>query len=199
MAFRVQEFRAQMNYDGARPNLFRCELTFPLGNGSSGAAQQQFTFMARASQLPGDTIGVAPQFYFGRELKFAGNRTFAEWTVTVVNDEDYKTRDQFEKWMSGINSHVDNLRSENFIKGDNGYQADGYITAMGKRGDDIKAYKFVGLFPIDLSPMEMDWGANDSIQEYAVTFAYQWWEWADGQNGPTTDVLGNGAGLPPAP
>lgn len=200
MAFRVQEFRAQMNYDGARPNLFNCEIAFPLGLGGAGngAAQQQFTFMARASQIPGDTIGVAPQFYFGRELKFAGNRTFSEWTVTVVNDEDYKTRDTFEKWMSAMNSHVGNLRNENFIKGDGGYQADGYITAMGKAGPDIKAYKFIGLFPIDLSPMEMDWGANDTIQEYAVTFAYQWWEWADGQNGPTTDMLGNGGNTPGA-
>ena len=189
MAFRVQDFRSQMNYDGARPNLFQCSLTFPDGD---GATEQKFSFMARASQLPGNTIGVAPQFYFGRELKFAGNRTFAEWTVTVVNDEDYRTRDKFESWMSGINSHVGNRRQSNFIRGAPGYQADGYIEAFGKQGDVIKAYKFVGIFPIDLSPMEMDWGANDTIQEYTVTFAYQWWEWDDGRNGPTTDATGAG-------
>lgn len=189
MAFRVQEFRAQMNYDGARPNLFQCELTFP-GLASVSGAQQKFTFMARAAQLPGSTVNQVPQFYFGRELKFAGNRTFPEWTVTIVNDEDFTIRDAFEKWMSGLDSHVANLRDPAFEKGDNGYQQDGFITQFGKVGDVIKKIKFVGLFPIDLSPIELDWGANDTIEEYAVTFAYQWWEHADGQNGPTTDSVG---------
>lgn len=198
MTFRVQDFRSQLNQDGARPNLFRCEMVFPL-NLASGGAQTQFTFMARASQLPGDTIGVAPLFWMGREFKQAGNRTFAEWTITIVNDEDYQTRDAFEKWMSKMNSHVGNLRDPAFLKGDTGYQADGFITAMGKTGPDLKGYKFVGCFPIDLSPMEMDFGANDTIQEYAVTLAYQWWEWDYGQNGPTTDSSGSsgGAGLGP--
>ena len=30
MAFRVQDFRSQMVSDGARPNLFRCTLNFPV-------------------------------------------------------------------------------------------------------------------------------------------------------------------------
>jgi len=194
MAFRVQEFRSQMNYDGARPNLFKCDLTFPTSVTGGNAAQNKFSFMARAAQLPGSTVNQIPQFYFGRELKFAGNRQFTEWTVTVINDEDFVIRDAFEKWMSGLNSHVNNLRSPAFEKGDNGYQQDGYITQYSKTrtlGQDgvIKKYKFVGLFPIDISPIELDWGANDTIEEYAVTFAYQWWEYVDGLNGPTTDAV----------
>jgi hypothetical protein len=196
MPFRVQEFRAQMNYDGARPNLFHCEMTFPTLVGGSGA-QNKFTFMARAAQIPGSTVNQIPQFYFGRELKFSGNRTFPEWTVTVINDEDFLIRDAFEKWMSGMNSHVGNLRHPSFEKGDGGYQQDAYVTHHGKVGDIIKKYKFVGLFPIDVSPIELDWGANDSIEEYAVTFAYQWWEWADGSNGPTTDSVGSNGTLSP--
>lgn len=189
MAFRVQEFRAQMVYDGARPNLFQCDLTFPTLS-QAGGAQTKFTFFARAAQLPGDTVNQVPVYYFGRELKFAGNRTFADWTVTVINDEDFMIRDSFEKWMSGMNAHVANLRDPSFIRGDGGYQQDGFVTQFGKAGDVLRRWKFVGLFPIDISPIEVDWGANDTIEEYAVTFAYQWWEWADGTNGPTTDTVG---------
>lgn len=189
MAFKVQEFRAQMNYDGARPNLFQCDLTFPTLT-AGGVAQTQFSFMARAAQLPGSTVNQIPQFYFGRELKFAGNRQFTEWTVTIINDEDFTIRDAFEKWMSGMNSHSGNLRNPAFTKGDGGYQQDGYVTQFNKDGTPSKKYKFIGMFPIDLSPIELDWGANDTIEEYAVTFAYQWWEWAGGSNGPTTDTLG---------
>lgn len=189
MPFRVQDFRAQMNFDGARPNLFQCDLTFPT---LAGGAQQQFTFMCRAAQLPGDTVGQIPMYYFGRELKFSGNRVFPEWTVQIINDEDFQVRNAFEAWMSGLNSHVANLRAPSFIKGDGGYQQDGYVTQYGKTGDVIKEYKFVGLFPVDIGPIELDWGANDQIEEYAVTFAYQWWETVD-----TTDTVGNTGALSP--
>ena len=190
MAFRVQDFRAQMNFDGARPNLFQCELTFPTFTALASQAQPKYTFMARSGQLPGSTVNPVPVFYFGRELKFAGNRVFSDWTVTIINDEDFIIRDAFERWHSGMNSHVANLRAPEFEKGDGGYQQDGFITQYGKDGSEIKRYKFVGMFPIDISPIEMDWGSNDMIEEYAVTFAYQWWEHATGNNGPTTDTVG---------
>ena len=186
MAFRVQDFRSQMVFDGARPNLFQCNLTFPTLV-SGAAAAEKFTFMARAAQMPGSTVNQISQFYFGRELKFSGNRTFPEWTVTIINDEDFIIRDAFEKWMNGLNSHVGNLRNPAFQNA-SAYQQDAYVTQYGKNGSEIKKYKFVGLFPIDLSPIELDWGANDAIEEYAVTFSYQWWEWDFGTNGPTTDV-----------
>jgi hypothetical protein len=186
MAFNVNQFRSQLTGDGARPNLFECTLTFPVlassgGATSPGAIQdnvgltEKFTFMARAAQLPGSTVNQIPVNYFGRELKFSGNRTFPEWTVTIINDEDFKLRDAFEKWMHGLNSHVTNTRGISFANA-LGYQQDGLVTQYGKSGEIIKEYNFVGMFPIDVSPIELDWGANDTIEEYAVTFAYQWWE-----------------------
>jgi hypothetical protein len=131
--------------------------------------------MARAAQLPGSTVNQIPVNYFGRELKFSGNRTFPEWTVTIINDEDFRLRDAFEKWMHGLNSHVTNTRAAAFQNA-LGYQQDATVTQYGKNGQPIKIYDFVGMFPIDVSPIELDWGSNDTIEEYAVTFAYQWWE-----------------------
>lgn len=172
-SFNVQEFRSQMSRDGARPNLFNCELPF-LGN-LLPSAGVKFNFMCRAAQLPGSTVNQVPVNYFGRELKFAGNRTFTEWTVTIINDEDFVIRNSFELWMSRLNSHVSNLRNENYIS-PAAYQQDGLVTQFGKDDSILKVYKFIGMFPIDISPIELDWGANDTIEEYAVTFAYQWWE-----------------------
>ena len=57
-----------------------------------------------------------------------------------------------------------------------GYTADATVTQYGKNGDALKTYRFVGLFPIDIEPIGLDWGTNDSIEEYGITFAYQWWE-----------------------
>jgi hypothetical protein len=149
--------------------------------------------MCKAAQLPGSTVNQVPVFYFGRELKFSGNRTFPDFTVTIINDEDFEIRRGFERWMSGLNSHVGNLRTPAFIKGDNGYQQDGFLVQFGKTGDVIKEYRFVGMFPVDLGPIELDWGSNDQIEEYQVTFGYQWWESED-----TTDTVGTG-GVPESP
>jgi len=180
MAFSIQDFRAQMQYDGARPNLFECTMTFPTAVvANPNSVQEKFTFFARSAQIPGSQVNAIPVNYFGREVKFAGNRTFAEWTVTIINDEDFKVRNALELWMNGLNSHRFNLRNPNMVSSFD-YQQDGYVKQYGKTGDVLKAYKFIGLFPTDLAPMEMDWASNDQIEEYAVTFAYQWWETISG-------------------
>jgi hypothetical protein len=181
MAFNLTEFRAAMTGDGARPNLFNCQINFPVGVALSAVAGNNFRFMARAAQLPGATINQVPVMYFGRELKFAGNRIFQDWTVTIINDENFFIRKAFEDWMSAINEHVSNVRRPGFLNTAE-YTSTGYITQYGKEGatEKLKKYKFVGLFPVDITPIELDWGANDQIEEFAVTFAYQWWEDFDG-------------------
>ena len=90
MAFNVNDFRAQMTGDGARPNLFEVSMPFPAFS-APGNAQTKLTFMCKTAQLPGSTLGVVPVQYFGRELKFVGNRTFADWTITIINDEDFES------------------------------------------------------------------------------------------------------------
>ncbi len=57
-----------------------------------------------------------------------------------------------------------------------GYTVDGDVRQFGKKGDTIKRYKFVGLFPTDLTPIDVDWGSNDTIEEFSVSLSYQWWE-----------------------
>ena len=175
MAFNVAEFRANMIGDGARPNLFSVSLTFPTIALNSTAAGQKVTFMAKTAQLPGSTVGTVPVYYFGRELKFAGNRTFTDWTLTIINDEDFTIRNSIESWMNAMNSHASNLRNTGAASA-SGYTVDATVTQYGKTGGELKKYKFVGLFPVDLAPIDLDWGSNDAIEEYQTTFAYQWWQ-----------------------
>jgi hypothetical protein len=174
MAFNVNQFRSQLQSDGARPNLFEVSMPFPAFS-LPGNAQTKMTFMCKTAQLPGSTLGVVPVQYFGRELKFVGNRTFADWTVTIINDEDFSVRNAFERWMNGINSH--NLNVRNPIAGTPlGYSVDGQVTQFGKAGNTIKKYNFVGLFPTDITPIDVDWGSNDTIEEFSVTLTYQFWQ-----------------------
>ena len=174
MAFNVNEFRSQMIGDGARPNLFEVSMPFPVFS-APGNAQTKLTYMCKTTQIPGSTLGVVPVQYFGRELKFVGNRTFTDWTITIINDEDFVIRNAFERWMAGINSHNLNVRNPAALA-PLGYSVDGDVTQFGKNGNTLKKYKFIGLFPTDLTPIDVDWGSNDTIEEFTVTLAFQWWE-----------------------
>jgi T4-like virus tail tube protein gp19 len=175
MAFNVAEFRSQMTGDGARPNLFSVSLIFPSNVTGGAAAGQKVTFLAKAAQLPGSTIGTVPLYYFGRELKFAGNRTFADWTLQIINDEDFAIRNAIEGWMNTINSHAGNERDAGSARPSD-YSVDAQVTQYGKTGNVLKTYNFVGMYPLDLAPIDLDWGSNDTIEEFSVTFAYQYWE-----------------------
>lgn len=174
MAFNVASFRSNMIGDGARPNLFQVNLNFPAIASNGPLAGQKATFMAKAAQLPGSSVGTVPVYYFGRELKFAGNRTFPDWTLQIINDEDFIIRNSLESWMNSINSHQGNVRSAQ-ASNPSGYTVDAKVTQFGKTGDVLKEYSFIGLFPIDVAPIDLDWGSNDTIEEYSVTFAYQYW------------------------
>lgn len=172
MAFNVFEFRSQMQGDGARPNLFDVQLTFPTAI-NPGNANRKLTFMCKTASLPGSTIGHVPVFYFGRETKLAGNRTFPEWTLSILNDEDFSVRNAFEKWMNGINRHVSNVR-DLWAGNSLGYSTQAFVKQYSKTGDVLKQYTFEGIFPVDVSQIDLDWGANDTIEEYSVTLAYQY-------------------------
>jgi hypothetical protein len=165
MAFAIDGFRSQLTGGGARSNLFECEITNPFG----GA--EKFTFMAKAAQLPGDTLGVIEVPYFGRTMKIAGNRTFAEWTVTVINDEDFAVRNGMERWMAAINSHIANVQVLPTLT----QKTIGSVTQFSKDGQAIKTYRFMGIFPADISPIDVAWDSNDTIEEFTVTFQYDYW------------------------
>ena len=40
--------------------------------------------------------------YFVRVIKVPGNKTFENWSVTVINDEDVQLRNGFEKRIDGM-------------------------------------------------------------------------------------------------
>jgi hypothetical protein len=44
------------------------------------------------------------------------------------------------------------------------------------------------MFPIDISPIEVSWAANDQVEEFSVTFAFQYWTSDD--QGAVSSILG---------
>ena len=87
MAFNVNDFAGALTGGGARASLFQVQITNPI----NGVADAQVPFMVKAAQIPASTLGTVEVPYFGRQIKLAGNRTYAEWAPTIINDEDFAT------------------------------------------------------------------------------------------------------------
>ena len=187
MAFNVNQFRQQLIGDGARPNLFEVRMNVP-GYAKTNGVDRKISFMCNSAQLPGSTVGIAPTYYFGREVKVAGNRQYADWTINVINDEDFTVRNSMERWINGLSDPVANIRAASAGTVDNGYGADATVIQYGKKGNVLKTYTFVGMFPVDVSPIEVNWSANDQIEEFSITFAYQYWTSAE-NNSTAGNVL----------
>lgn len=188
MAFNIDSFRTALTGDGARPNLFDVQLAFPSFVTLGGLAGPKAQVQVRATQLPGSAIGTTPTFYFGREVKLAGNRTYADWTITVLNDEDFIIRNAFEQWLEGISSAQGNIRNPAASVIDGGYGTNSLATQYGKTGGIIKQYQIIGMFPVDISPIDVDWASNDSIEEYSVSLAFQYWLDPSLSGGPSVGI-----------
>jgi hypothetical protein len=184
MAFGPGQFRAALTGGGARPTLFEVTMAFPVA-APDPAASTKMTFTCEAASLPSDTVGSIILPYFGRQTKWPGDRVFEDWNVTIINDEDFLVKKAFERWLSALNSHNGNLRSQAAAT-TAGFGVDAYIKQYGKTGDSIKGYRFIGMFPTAITPIEVGWAATDQIERFSVTLSYQWWE------SDTTDGQGDG-------
>jgi hypothetical protein len=171
MAFNINQFKSRgLTKGGARPSLFQVQINPNIGE--DPVAVEKFTFTCRASEVPASTVESIPVPYFGRTIKLAGDRSFADWSVTVMNDEDYLVRNMFEDWSNKINQLAGNRK----LLSNNSYKfSDALVTQFSKDGSPIRAYNFVGIFPVQVSNMALDWDSTNAIQTFDVTFAYDYW------------------------
>ena len=185
--------------DFARPNLFQVEefappvlqdSITPQPGGVTGSTAQVLetaaggsqlnaasanafgTFLVKAANIPASVVGVVNVPYRGRQLKIAGDRTFEPWTVTVLNDQSFKFRAFFEAWSSNIQALQQNFQNSNTIAD---YQSTAKVRQMDRKGNIIRTYRFEGIWPSNISAIELDWGTNDTPEEYTVEFQVQYW------------------------
>ena len=174
MAFNINDFRTNgLEFGGARPTLFQVQITPPVTGINTTDVSLKLTLTCQATTIPASTVGSIDIGYFGRKIKLAGDRTFDDWSVTILNDEDFLVRDKFEKWLSDIDQQVQNVKT---YAGNNYKSAtDTIVTQFDKNGNIIKQYGFVGMFPLNVSPMDLSWDSVNTIQSFGVTFAYDYW------------------------
>lgn len=175
MSFSVSDFTSQLSNDGARPNLFQVFLSFPLGVAVGPNVSQELSLMAKSATLPSSRMGLVTLPYMGRQVKIPGNVTYDNWSITIINDEDFPVRNAFEVWHNLINSHAGNVRDPSMVNM-SGYAVNASVLQYDKVGGIIKQYDLIGIWPVTVSPIQLDWGANDTVEQFDVEFAMQYWE-----------------------
>jgi hypothetical protein len=165
----VDDFKSKLIGGGARPNLFKAIVNFPA---YAGGDTELTSFMCKGAQLPGSVIAQLDVPFRGRQLKIAGDRTFENWSITVINDTGMEIRNAMERWMNGMNEHVNNTGLSNPTD----YQADMAVEQLDKGGNVTKAYTIRGAYPVNVSAIDLSYDSNDAIEEFTVELAYQYWE-----------------------
>ena len=182
----IDKFKSRLTGGIARPNLFEVVLAFPDGavDESVSDIDPKTRFLVKAAALPASNIAPISVPFRGRQLKIAGDRTFDEWTITVINDTDFAIRGSFERWMNSMSKVSDNAGNIN----PEDYTKDAYVYQLGRSPVDsqsqtsdqnmpiLRTYKFYSVFPTNISQMDLSYDQPDSIEEFTVTLQVQWWE-----------------------
>ena len=165
--FSITAFRSALA-GGARPNLFR----FQFGALPSGVSLTGADVLIKAGAIPGYTLGVIEVPFRSRRIKVPGDRTYAEWTATIVNDGDQNIRKFFDNWLKYINNPngAEDIRTT----GDDDYRTVIEIAHMKTNGLKSRVYQLVDAFPTDVSAIDVSYDNTDAIQEFTVTFQYHY-------------------------
>jgi len=184
--FKIEDFKARgIPYGGARPALFEVIMSTP--QFVTGDASK-ISFQCMAAQIPPATVGVIEVPYFGRKAKVAGDRVFPDWTINVINDEDFPVRDIMEQWSNGINTLENNLRLGDTIES---YKttSDALVTQYSKSGVILRQYKLISCWPNNVEAINLDWDRTNAIETFAVTLSYDYWILNSTQGLPQGDVI----------
>jgi len=182
----IDKFKSRLTGGIARPNLFEVVLAFPDGVVDSTVSDidPKSRFLVKSASLPASNIAPISVPFRGRQLKIAGDRTFDEWQITVINDTDFAIRGSFERWMNSMAKVSDmsgNINPEDYTRDAFVYQLGrSAVDAASQKSDQnmpvLRTYKFYSIFPTNVSAIDLSYDSSDSVEEFTVTLQVQWWE-----------------------
>ena len=182
----IVDFKQKLTGGGARSNLFEVEIEYPIEiavDTSDNGPKEFGKFMIKAAEIPASNLGNIPVPFRGRVLPVAGDRTFDPWTVTVINDTNFRIRDAMEQWSNSIND----LQTSQGSIDPAAYQTSAKVKQLSREGGNdpgniivLREYRFEGIYPNTISSIPLDYGATDQIEEFQATFNYLFYSVTDG-------------------
>ena len=188
----IQQLKTALAGRGARANLFEINIAFPvLTSVDAELTSTKFTdntkILCKAAAVPGFTVGtIEVPFRAGRRIKIPGDRTFADWTVTIINDENQTLRRAFNAWVNLISKGNYDSQSKSTISE---YYQD--ITCSHLKADNTvsRKYELNDAFPTDVSAIDLSFDSTDTLSEFTVNFQYHYLKAGNSTTTFTTDKV----------
>jgi|TARA_B100001939_G_scaffold37175_1_gene29001 hypothetical protein len=192
----IDSFKSRLIAGGARPNLFEVEMAFPNEEIFPEIGDTTFRMLIKGAALPPSTLTPIEIPFRGRKLKIAGDRVFNPWTIKVVNDNDFKLREAFERWSNFIVKVSDGSGTLN----PSDYQVDWIVNQLGRAKSPasnvpakdnsetlpvLRRYYMKGCFPSDVTQIELNYDSENQVEEFDVTLQIQYWEAYDSEGAPS--------------
>jgi hypothetical protein len=177
----ISQFKSALSGGGARPNLFEVELTTLPTAVTTQWDADIFRFMCKSAALPAQNIAAIDVPFRGRIFKVAGDRTIDVWTVTIINDENFRLRRAFEEWSEQIAKLDNNLGTTD----PSAYMVNARVFQLGRGSTPssqnnagssnsvLAEYEFVDIFPTNVSQIDLSYDSSDTIEEFTVEFQVQ--------------------------
>ena len=166
MALTISSFKDQFQ-GGVRANLFSCSIS---SDWLEAHGQAPVQFFVKGTSIPASTVGNIDVPYRGRQLKVPGDRTYADWTATIFNDENMTIHAKFEEWMQQIQNHGMNVQK---LPAEKVYGT-GSVVQLNRKGKPLMTYT-INMYPTEVAAIDLAWDSNDAVEEYSVTFAVNHW------------------------
>ena len=170
----ISQFKTALGGGGVRPNLFEVRMDASnLTQFMGGVPAENLAFMCKAASLPAQNVSSIDVPFRGRQFKVAGDSTIDNWTITVINDENFAVRNAMEAWSQSI---VDLATNQGQIAPTNYMSSADVFQYSRQKGDGesvgvLKQYKFVDIFPITVGDIALSYESGDAIEEFDVEFA----------------------------
>lgn len=167
MPLTLTEFKNNVA-DVARPNRFL--MTIP-GVPAGINVPQNLQYLVKSALVPSRTIGEVMLNWQGMQHKLAGDPTYDDYTVTILNDSSFTARKFFEDWINIIANTESNERSA-----PSDYFGELQFQHLGRKESEILAtYRMINAYPKQLDQIDTAYDSNDTPEEFSVTFSVDYW------------------------
>jgi hypothetical protein len=197
----ITGFKSKLAGGGARSNLFEVSIpAFP--SIVSDWDDETFQFMCKGAPIPAAVISSVDIAFRGRMLKVPGDRTYDPWSITIINDENFRIRTAFERWSNAINR----LDTGTGVTNPEAYMAAvAYVKQLGRGADTgiesstvsnatngntinpIRTYVIHNIWPSNVSAIDLNYDSENQIQNFVVDF--QMTHWTAGDANGISDIV----------
>ena len=182
----LNTFISALKDGGVRANQFEVNITSAPAQVVGQLNAGDFNFLCKSTAVPALTVADIMIPYRGRQLHIAGDRTYATWSCTVINDREQRMRSAFEVWQNFM-SDIGVVSNGGAGAGTSPSAYYGKATVMQRDRDDnvLRSYHLYDIWPSNLGEIALSYDTENEVSTFDVEFIFNYMTISGAGSGPT--------------